>query len=42
MAWEYNVRHGDCSSQHCIVCLKVAKNVGLKNSPYKKKYCNYV
>lgn len=37
MAWEYNVHHGDYSSQYCTVCLKVAKNVSLKNSPYKKK-----
>ena len=36
MAWEYNVHHGDYSSQYWIVCFKVAKNVGLTNSHYKK------
>lgn len=34
--WGCNVQPGDYS-EYCIVYLKVAKRVGLRSSPHKKK-----
>lgn len=36
-SWGCNIQHGDCSQQYCIVYLKVARRVDIKNYHHKEK-----